>query len=161
LLLAIRWLSRRLTEPVQSLPRVVSDITRSGDLSRRARVADLAFIEEDTLKIIRSGKSGAARIKDIVSSLRSFSRLDEAELKSVLLDDGINDTLALLHHHIKNRIEVSHDYRPNEPVMRRAGQINQVFMNIIYNALQAIDGPGRLQIGTNWGCPRPRPGTWG
>lgn len=288
MLLAIRWLSRRLTEPVQSLTRVVSDITRSGDLSRRARVAtedelgtlalafngmaenlqsssrererfvaelemlnktleqrvqertralelanaevsgafanlkaaqsqlvqsekmaslgqlvagvahelnnpigfiyanfphleqnihhlltliavlrsvpmdaaqseaiereiaaiDLAFIEEDTLKIIRSGKSGAARIKDIVSSLRSFSRLDEAELKSVLLEDGINDTLALLHHHIKNRIEVSHDYRLNEPVMCRAGQINQVFMNIIYNALQAIDGPGRLQIGT-------------
>ena len=57
---------------------------------------DLDFLSKDIVEIIRSGKSGASRIKEIVFSLRSFSRLDEAELKSVLLEDGLNDTLAIL-----------------------------------------------------------------
>ncbi|MES2014024.1 MAG: ATP-binding protein [Pseudomonadota bacterium] len=115
---------------------------------KKIKAIDLEFIQEDTLKIIRSGKSGASRIKEIVSSLRSFSRLDEAELKSVLLEDGINDTLAILNHHIRNRVEVIKDYQLNQSVLCRAGQINQVFMNIIYNALQAIDGSGSLHIAT-------------
>jgi signal transduction histidine kinase len=114
----------------------------------RIEEIDLEFIRNDALKIIRSGKAGASRIKEIVSSLRSFSRLDEAELKPVILEDGINDTLAIVHHKIKNRIEVIKDYQLNEPVLCRAGQINQVFMNIIYNALQAIEGRGTLRIAT-------------
>jgi signal transduction histidine kinase len=115
---------------------------------RLIAAADLAFVEDDIVKIIRSGKSGAARIKEIVSSLRSFSRLDEAELKSVLLEDGLRDTLAILHHRIKHGVEVSLEFGLNEPVMCRAGQINQVFMNIIYNALQAIADQGALRIVT-------------
>ncbi|OIR02473.1 sensor protein ZraS [mine drainage metagenome] len=115
---------------------------------KKIKAIDLEFIKEDTLKIIRSGKSGASRIKEIVSSLRSFSRLDEAELKSVVLEDGINDTLAILNHHIRNRVEVIKDYQLNQPVLCRAGQINQVFMNILYNAIQAIDGTGSLHIAT-------------
>ena len=109
---------------------------------------DLDFIREDILEIIRSGKSGASRIKEIVFSLRSFSRLDEAELKSVLLEDGLNDTLAILNHQTKNRIKVVKDYRLNQPVMCFAGQANQVFMNIIYNGIQAISGEGTLTIAT-------------
>ncbi|GAB3443925.1 hypothetical protein GCM10027320_35560 [Massilia solisilvae] len=128
--------------------RQAADPAQKAMVEERIRAADLDFIREDTVKIIRSGKSGAARIKEIVSSLRSFSRLDEAELKSVRLEDGIDDTLALLHHQIKNRIAVSKNYRLNEPVLCFAGQINQVFMNVIYNALQAMDGPGTLHIAT-------------
>ena len=109
---------------------------------------DLDIIREDILEIIRSGKSGASRIKEIVISLRSFSRLDEAELKNVHLEDGLNDTLAILNHQTKNRIRVIKDYQLNEPVMCFAGQANQVFMNIIYNGIQAIQGEGTLTIGT-------------
>jgi signal transduction histidine kinase len=109
---------------------------------------DLDFIREDILEIIRSGKSGASRIKEIVYSLRSFSRLDEAELKSVLLEDGLNDTLAILNHQTKGRIKVIKDYQLNEPVICFAGQVNQVFMNIIYNGIQAISGEGTLTITT-------------
>jgi len=133
---------------IEELRRLPLDEAQKAALEQKIRAIDLEFIKEDTLKIIRSGKSGASRIKEIVSSLRSFSRLDEAELKSVILEDGINDTLAILHHHIKNRVEVSKDFQLNQPVLCRAGQINQVFMNIIYNAIQAIEGPGSVCIAT-------------
>ncbi len=109
---------------------------------------DLDFLRNDILKIIRSGKSGAFRIKEIVSSLRSFSRLDEAELKSVLLEDGITDTLALLSHQTKNRVKVVTDFRLNQPVACFAGQVNQVFMNIIHNAILSISDEGTISIAT-------------
>jgi len=115
---------------------------------REIKDADLDFLRDDILEIIHSGKSGAARIKEIVFSLRSFSRLDEAELKSVLLEDGLNDTLAILNHQTKGRIKVIKDYQLNEPVICFAGQVNQVFMNIIYNGIQAISGEGTLTIST-------------
>ena len=134
-----------LIEAFRALPL---DDALKADIEKKIRAIDLDFIQEDILKIIRSGKSGASRIKEIVSSLRSFSRLDEAELKSVLLEDGINDTLAILNHHIKNRIEVVRDFQLNQPVVCRAGQINQVFMNIIYNAIQAMDQKGTLRVPT-------------
>lgn len=140
--------TRDLIALIEELRQLPLDETQRTLIERRIKDIDLEFIKEDTLKIIRSGKSGASRIKEIVSSLRSFSRLDEAELKSVVLEDGINDTLAILHHHIKNRIEVIKDYQLNAPVLCRAGQINQVFMNIIYNAIQAMEGPGTLRIST-------------
>ena len=110
--------------------------------------SDLDLLREDIIEIIRSGMSGASRIKEIVSSLRSFSRLEEAELKSVLLEDGLNETLAILGHQTKGRIKVVKDYQLNEPVMCFAGQVNQVFMNIIYNGIQAIRGEGTLTIAT-------------
>lgn len=115
---------------------------------QKIKDVDLDFIRDDILEIIRSGKSGASRIKEIVFSLRSFSRLDEAELKSVLLEDGLNDTLAILNHQTKNRINIVRDYQLNQPVMCFAGQANQVFMNIIYNGIQAINGEGTLTITT-------------
>ncbi len=137
-----------LIELVDELRLLPMNDTQKAAIEKKIKTIDLDFIKEDILKIVQSGKSGASRIKEIVSSLRSFSRLDEAELKSVALEDGINDTLALLLHHTKNRIEITKDYQLNQPVLCRAGQINQVFMNIIYNAIQAIDGSGSLRIAT-------------
>lgn len=133
---------------IEALRQLPMDEALKADIEKKIKAVDLEFIKDDILKIIRSGKSGASRIKEIVSSLRSFSRLDEAELKSVILEDGINDTLAILNHNIRNRVEVVKDYQLNQPVVCRAGQINQVFMNVIYNAIQAMEGPGLLRIAT-------------
>jgi signal transduction histidine kinase len=137
-----------LFELVEVMRNVRMDEAQKAAIEQKIKQVDLDFIKEDILKIIRSGKSGASRIKEIVSSLRSFSRLDEAELKSVLLEDGLNDTLAILNHNIKGRITVEKDYRLNQPVMCLAGQINQVFMNILYNAIQAIEKEGTIRIVT-------------
>ena len=109
---------------------------------------DIEFLREDLLSIIRGGKSGTARIREIVSSLRSFSHLGEAEVKTANLEDGLNDTLALLQHQFKTRIEVVRDYNLNIPVLCRPGQLNQVFMNILSNAIQAIEGTGTITINT-------------
>lgn len=140
--------TKDLLSLIEELRQLPLEDAQKAIVEQKIKAIDLEFIKEDTLKIIRSGQSGASRIKEIVSSLRSFSRLDEAELKSVMLEDGINDTLAILNHQIRNRVEVIKDYQLNHPVLCRAGQINQVFMNIIYNALQAIDGSGSLRIST-------------
>jgi len=134
-----------LIDALLNLPMDESSHQRA---EQQIKICDLDFLREDVLEIIRSGKSGASRIKEIVFSLRSFSRLDEAELKSVLLEDGLNDTLAILNHQTKGRIKVVKSYQLNEPVLCFAGQINQVFMNVIYNGIQAISGEGTLTITT-------------
>ena len=108
--------------------------------------ADLEFLQSDIFKIIHSGQSGASRVKEIVRSLRSFSRVDEGEFKSVCLEDGIKDTLAILKHELRGRIQVETQFLLDQPVSCFSGQINQVFMNIIYNAIQAIKGEGLIRI---------------
>lgn len=137
-----------LIELVEELLKLPMNEAQKVAIEQKIKAIDLDFIKEDILKIVNSGMSGASRIKEIVSSLRSFSRLDEAELKSVMLEDGINDTLALLLHYTRGRIEILKDYQLNQSVACRAGQINQVFMNIIYNAIQATEGKGVLRIAT-------------
>jgi len=129
----------------QRLPMAKSTRQR---MESRLAAADMDFLRDDLLKIIRSGKSGAARVKDIISSLRSFSRLDEAVLKAAVLEEGLDDTVGLLQHHLRNRIQLVRDYQLRLPVLCRPGQMNQVFMNILHNALQAIDGPGTISIST-------------
>jgi len=100
--------------------------------------ADLEFLREDLLRIIQSGKTGATRIREIVSSLRSFSHLGEAEVKLARLESGLDDTIALLQHQLKAaNIKVERDYQLNASVLCRPGQLNQVFMNILSNGIHA------------------------
>lgn len=99
-------------------------------------------------RLIASCSGGAQRIKEIVLGLRTFSRLDEAERKSVDLHEGINSTLTLIDHHLKDRITVEKDYGQLPLVECYAGQLNQVLMNLITNAADAIEGEGRIVIKT-------------
>lgn len=101
-----------LVEHIQQLP--LSDEHRQ---ALQAKLDEIDFLR----------KNAANRVKEIVGSLRNFSRLDEAELKDVLLEDGLDSTLALLQHQTKNRIDIVRHYQLNRPVSCYAGQINQVF----------------------------------
>lgn len=99
---------------------------------------------EDLPKIISSMQIGADRIRSIVLSLRNFSRLDEAENKPVDLHEGINNTLLILQHRLKPSpnfpgIEVIKDYDDLPLIECYAGQMNQVFMNILSNAIDALE----------------------
>ncbi|MBD2435846.1 GAF domain-containing protein [Nostoc sp. FACHB-110] len=110
---------------------------------------DLEFLAEDLPKIISSMQVGAERIRSIVLSLRNFSRLDEAENKPVDLHEGIDNTLLILQHRLKassnfTGIEIIRDYGKLPLVECYAGQINQVFMNIITNAIDALEDQGKL-----------------
>lgn len=104
---------------------------------------DLEFIEEDLPKLINSMKVGANRISDIVQSLRSFSRLDEAECKEVNIHEGIDSTLLMIQHRLKidssTDIEVIKEYGELPLVKCYAKQLNQVFLHILNNAIDALN----------------------
>ncbi len=109
---------------------------------------DLDYLLKDLDKLIKSCKNGAERTKDIVASLRSFSRLDEADIKHVDIHEGINSTLEILTHLYKNRINVHKNYGNLPKIQCYAGQLNQVFMNLLSNAAQAIEDKGDVWIET-------------
>ena len=105
---------------------------------------ELDFIKKDFSKIIQSMKVGTQRIKDIVKSLRIFSRLDEAEIKQVDIHQGIDSTLMILQSRLKAQfshpnIEVIKEYGNLPKVNCYPGQLNQVFMNILANAIDALE----------------------
>ncbi|MFN6463290.1 MAG: ATP-binding protein [Nostoc sp. DedVER02] len=105
---------------------------------------DLDFMAEDLPKILVSMKMGANRIREIVLSLRNFSRLDEADMKPVNIHEGIDSTLLILQNRLKQMpgnagIEIVKAYGDIPLVDCYAGQLNQVFMNLISNAIDALD----------------------
>ncbi len=83
-------------------------------------------------------KTGTDRVIDIITRLRSFARLDEAELKTVDIHKGLEDTLVLIHNEIKHHITLVKDYGRIPPVSCYPGQLNQVFLNLLINGKQAI-----------------------
>ncbi len=102
---------------------------------------ELDYLIDDLPTIIKSMKIGTERITQIVLSLRNFSRLDEAEIKKVDIHEGIDSTLLILQHRLKsnNNIEIIKQYSNLPLVECLPGQLNQVFMNIISNALDTLD----------------------
>lgn len=125
------------------LKSVCENTTLSGE---DAEKAGKAFVTLE--KLISSCSNGSQRIKEIVLGLRTFSRLDEAERKSVNLHEGIDSTLTLLEHHMRDRITVEKQYGDLPMVECYAGQLNQVFMNLLTNAVDAIEDEGTITIGT-------------
>lgn len=101
---------------------------------------ELEFLAEDLDKLLSSMRMGTERIQQIVLSLRNFSRLDEADMKPVDLHEGINSTLLILNNKIKNSITVIKSYGNLPLVECYPSQLNQVFMNIIANAADALLG---------------------
>lgn len=105
---------------------------------------DLNFLLQDLPKLLNSMKMGAERIRQIVLSLKNFSRLDEAEQKQVDIHEGIESTLLILQHRLKEtaghpKILLLKEYGNLPRVQCYAGQLNQVFMNIIGNAIDALE----------------------
>jgi PAS domain S-box-containing protein len=127
---------------------------------------DLGFMAGDLIKIVGSMQVGTERIRQIVLSLRNFSRLDEAQMKSVDIHAGIDSTLLILQHRLKASdkwpiIQIVKDFGKLPLVECYASQLNQVFMNIIANGIDAIEeryqklsvaeaeaNPGRISICT-------------
>jgi PAS domain S-box-containing protein len=107
---------------------------------------ELDFVTEDLNKIIQSMSVGTERIREIVLSLRNFSRLDEAECKQANIHDGIDNTLMILQNRLKSKpshpeIFVIKDYGNIPLIDCYPGQLNQVFMNILSNAIDVLENP--------------------
>jgi two-component system, NtrC family, sensor kinase len=116
---------------------------------------DLAFIQTDWLHLIHSMQVGTRRVQDIVLSLRTFSRLDEAALKRIDLHQSIDSTLLMLQHRLTHgvghgEILVQKDYAELPDIECYAGQLNQVILNLVNNAIEALDSveTPRIQIKT-------------
>lgn len=93
-------------------------------------------------------KSGAERVINIVTRLKSFARLDEADLKTVDIHEGIEDTLVLIHHELKHNITIVKNYGDIPPISCFPSQLNQVFLNLLVNSKQAIKDKGIITITT-------------
>ncbi|MCT7981701.1 PAS domain S-box protein [Laspinema sp. A4] len=120
-------------EPVPEIQDVIEEI-------------DLEFIIDDLPKLLSSMKVGANRIREIVLSLRNFSRLDESQMKAVNLHEGIDSTLLILQNRLKAKpgreeIKIIKDYDSLPLIECYGGELNQVFMNLISNAIDALERP--------------------
>lgn len=111
---------------------------------------DYEFLKSDMPDLIKSCKEGAERAKNIIQDLKSFSRMEEVSIKDVDLPSEIDTVLNILHNKIKNKAEVHKEYMDKVPKVEAfGGQLNQVFMNIIDNAVGAIEKTGDIWIRIN------------
>jgi signal transduction histidine kinase len=120
-------------------------------IEEQIQTIDLNFLKDDFIKLLESMKTGADRISEIVLALRNFSRLDEAERKAADLNQGIESTLMILQHRLKPQfprpvIEVIKDYGKLPLVQCYPGQLNQVFMNLLINAIDALEEESEKDI---------------
>ena len=144
----------------------IGAVKSAADVSQRctAKIAD-ALEQGESLEMVRRDQrfqqalklladnvgltvEASERIAKIVRSLRSFARLDEAELQEADLHEGLESTLTLAQHEYKNRIEVVREYGDIGRIYCYPNQLNQVFMNLLINAAQAIEGEGRVTLRT-------------
>lgn len=121
------------------------------EIQAKATEIDLEFLQHDLTKILDSMSVGTERIRQIVLTLRNFSRMDEAEFKRVDIHNGIDSTLMILQHRLKAQpgcpaIQVIKEYADLPLVKCYPGQLNQVFMNILANAIDALEEVSPKQI---------------
>ncbi|MCL1464974.1 ATP-binding protein [Argonema galeatum] len=129
------------------------------EIEDKAEAIDLEFLREDLPKIMSAMHQGSERIREIILSLRNFSRMDEKQMKPVDIHQGIDSTLLILHHRIKGtagypEIQIIKEYGKVPPVNCYLGQVNQVFMNLLSNAIDA------LEMGTGKNNQFPIPTIW-
>lgn len=146
-----------LSTNLEEVGKVLNIYQRITPENSRERLMEIEKIKEridykqsirEINDLIESIKNGTERTTQIVNGLRTFSRLDEDVLKFADIHEGLESTLILLRNKYKNRIEIERDYGKLPPVECYPGQLNQVFMNILSNAIDAIEDRGNITIRT-------------
>lgn len=108
-------------------------------VSEKQEEIDMEFVKREIRQLIKGIEEGAERTAEIVRGLRTFSRLDEGELKIANVHDGLNSTLVLLRNSMPGYLRIEKKFEAKGDIECFPGKLNQVFMNIINNAIQAID----------------------
>ena len=114
------------------------------EIQAKKAAIDVEFLIEDLPKLLAAMQHGSERIREIARSLRNFSRLDEVQMKPANIHEGIESTLLILHHRLKPKnefpgVQIIKAYGNLPPVHCHSGQLNQVFMNLIGNAIDALE----------------------
>jgi len=117
-------------------------------LDRLKGQLDLVFLREDAANLVRESLEGATRAKQIVQNLRDFSRIDHQDLVLFDLEAGLDATLNIVRNELKYKAEVVKDYAGLGPVLCVGAELNQVFLNLLMNAAQAIERQGVIRVRT-------------
>lgn len=112
------------------------------------QAADLDYLWKDLNDITLESLDGIERIRKIVLSLRNFSRLEEAEMKYADINEGLHNTLQLVLPMCKSSIRMVEKYQHLPQLLCRPGELNQVFLNLLINAIQAIQKDGEIEVST-------------
>lgn len=146
---ALKQMANDLKGAYEQLNAAV-DASSNEDLKAMAtklsKAADVDFISEDLDDLINSSVDGLKRVKGIVASLRNFSRLDEAEEKVASIKECIESTLEIAGSAARSELAIDCQLNDLSPIKCRPSELNQVFLNLIMNAAQAVKKDGRLEI---------------
>ena len=130
------------------------------ELAALEQAADLDFIAEDLPTLLDESEEGLSRVRKIVQNLKDFSRVDQADWQDADLNAGLESTLNVVMNEVKYRADVRRDYGTLPPVRCLAGQLNQVFMNLIVNAAHAMPAQRRGVITLATGLQAQADGDW-
>ena len=132
----------------RGLKRIKSQLGNFNKAYEKNQILDITEMLDNIQELTQTNKEATQRIQKIVQSLKSFARLDEGEIIEVDIHDGIDSTLDLIQNSYRDRIEIKKNYGEIPLLRCNAGQLNQVFMNVLVNACEAIKGKGKIQIQT-------------
>jgi signal transduction histidine kinase len=132
----------------RGLKKIKNQLEDFDQADSKDQILNMIQILNDIQELTQTNKEATQRIQKIVQSLKSFARLDEGEIIEVDIREGIDSTLDLIQNSYKDRIEIKKNYGEIPPLRCNAGQLNQVFMNVLVNACEAIKGKGKIQIQT-------------
>ena len=132
----------------RGLKRIKSQLGNFNKADEKNQILDITEMLDNIQELTQTNKEATQRIQKIVQSLKSFARLDEGEIIEVDIREGIDSTLDLIQNSYRDRIEIKKNYGEIPLLRCNAGQLNQVFMNVLVNACEAIKGKGKIQIQT-------------
>jgi PAS domain S-box-containing protein len=141
---AVNSMNDTLVRALEKLKTTIDAIC-ARESNEHQKVDKLFRVVEDATRVIASGTE---RVTNIVRRLKSFARLDEAEFEKVDIHEGLEDTLIIVHHELKHKAVVERNFGDVPPISCNPSQLNQVYLNLLVNAVQAIKDKGTITITT-------------
>ncbi len=148
----VHSLKPMLNDALAAFQALAAAVEASGDEELKAMIPeirkrfDLDFIEEDREALFASSLNGLNRVKTLVEDLREFSRVDQAERKAVEIAECLESTLTLARGKTRNGIEIVREIAELPPLECYPAELNQVFLNLVLNAVDAMGGRGKLTV---------------
>lgn len=148
----VAGVAHELNNPIGYLYANMKELQKYIDLLKQSEEGknevSTEYIKEDIDQLIMESVEGSERVKTIVENLRKFSRLDEAEFKFADIHEGLDSTIMLIEKELGERVKLHKKYAEIPAISCMPGHLNQVFLNMLLNAIQAIDGDGNIWIST-------------